>query len=57
MKCPKTQTEVTADDCEKCVSDRIAYEWCYDHLVWGSIGEPLFTHEMGKYGEGLGQQG
>jgi len=55
MKCPKTQTEVTADDCEMCVNERICYEWCFDHLVFGRIGEPLFTHEMGKYGEGLGQ--
>lgn len=54
MKCPKTQTEVMADDCEQCVSSRICYEWCIDHIVWGGRGEPLFMHEMGKYGEGLG---
>jgi len=55
MKCPKTQSEVTADDCEDCVSERMCYEWCIDHLVYGSIGEPNFIHEMGKYGEALGE--
>lgn len=55
MKCPKTQAEVNADDCEDCVSERRCYEWCLDHIVWGATGEPIFAHEIGKYGEGLGE--
>ena len=55
MECPRTRTEVTADDCADCVGGRRCYEWCFDHIVWGATGEPAFCHEMGKYGEGLGQ--
>lgn len=55
MKCPKTHTQVNADDCEQCISDQTCYEWCRDHIIWGGTGEPLFSHEIGKYGEGLGQ--
>ena len=54
MRCPKNQSEVNADDCEQCVSGRVCYEWCFSHIVWGATGEPVFTHEIGKYGEGLG---
>ena len=54
MKCPKDNREVTADDCEDCVSERHCFEWYLDHIVWGTIGESLFTHPMGKYGEDFG---
>ncbi|HUV56218.1 MAG TPA: hypothetical protein VMV84_03195, partial [Dehalococcoidales bacterium] len=55
MKCPKTQAKVNADNCEDCVSERRCYEWCSEHIVWGATAEPIFIHEIGKYGEGLGE--
>lgn len=56
MICPKSQLNVTADDCESCVTNRSCYEWCFDHIVWGSNGssEPCFSHPIGKYSGALG---
>ena len=55
MECPKEKRLVIADDCEECVTNRVCYEWCYDHIVWAHIGEPMFVHPMYKYGENLGK--
>lgn len=55
MECPKNKRNVDADACEDCVSERVCYEWCFDHIVFGFIGEPLFIHPMNKYNGNLGK--
>ena len=50
--CPQDNRLVSADDCESCISDRRCYEWCFNHLVWGHVGAPLFTEPMNLYGLG-----